>query len=137
MRISDWSSDVCSSDLAALEVEIGLSIVPVAPPAGAHEDRIAASDRDACDARRLLQVGSRDLVARRPGVGADMAGHVEQEAAAEDRWQRLGAMQLETSAGLRLGRVNISMQTARVGEVAEGGQVSPDMNTCDDYLVGR
>src|SRR3546814_12802194 len=57
---------------AALEVEIGLSIVPVAPPAGAHEDRIAASDRDACDARRLLQVGSRDLVARRPGVGADM-----------------------------------------------------------------
>src|SRR3546814_11211677 len=24
MRISDWSSDVCSSDLAALDVEIGL-----------------------------------------------------------------------------------------------------------------
>src|SRR3546814_4022989 len=97
MRISDWSSDVCSSDLAALEVEIGLSIVPVAPPAGAHEDRIAASDRDACDARRLLQVGSRDLVARRPGVGADMAGHVEQDAAAEDRWQDRKSTRLNSS----------------------------------------
>src|SRR3546814_11021938 len=75
---------------AALEVEIGLSIVPVAPPAGAHEDRIAASDRDACDARRLLQVGSRDLVARRPGVGADMAGPVEQDAAARSEERRVG-----------------------------------------------
>src|SRR3546814_17843594 len=54
---------------AALEVEIGLSIVPVAPPAGAHEDRLAPSARDACDAPRLPQLGPRYLVPRPPGVG--------------------------------------------------------------------
>src|SRR3546814_21019696 len=82
---------------AAPEVEIGLSIVPVEPPAGAHEARIAASDRDACDARRLLQVGSRDLVTRRPGVRAALAGHVEQHAAADARTQRPGATLLAPS----------------------------------------
>src|SRR3546814_8405903 len=66
-----------------------------------------------------------------------MAGHVEQDAAAEDRWQRLGAMLLEPAAGLRLGRVHIAMQPASVGEVAEGVHVSPDMTAGDDDLVGR
>src|SRR3546814_15567722 len=54
-----------------------------------------------------------------------------------DLWQRLGAMLLEPSAGLRLGRVHIAMQPASVEEVAEGVHVSPDMTAGDDDLVGR
>src|SRR3546814_8035740 len=32
MRISDWSSDVCSSDLAATSTAIGVDAIPSPPP---------------------------------------------------------------------------------------------------------
>src|SRR3546814_14031415 len=61
MRISDWSSDVCSSDLAA-----DLRLVAYAAEAHAHEiaaggpgDRLA--ERGLADARRADQAKDRSL----------------------------------------------------------------------------
>src|SRR3546814_17837639 len=39
MRISDWSSDVCSSDLLKAKARKGLAISPAAPPRLHHAQR--------------------------------------------------------------------------------------------------
>src|SRR3546814_11365768 len=46
MRISDWSSDVCSSDLLKENVIVG-RLVPAGTGAGMNRLRIAATSRDA------------------------------------------------------------------------------------------
>src|SRR3546814_3795073 len=50
MRISDWSSDVCSSDLADID-DHGTSLDPIAP------DQLRASRRGNDDIRRSAYVG--------------------------------------------------------------------------------
>src|SRR3546814_20088439 len=44
MRISDWSSDVCSSDLAQLEVETGTAIAASVDPATLDRWRASVSE---------------------------------------------------------------------------------------------
>src|SRR3546814_2700742 len=46
MRISDWSSDVCSSDLLKENVIVG-RLIPAGTGAGMNRLRIAATSRDA------------------------------------------------------------------------------------------
>src|SRR3546814_1590515 len=78
MRISDWSSDVCSSDLAVLENRLGAyGITPVAqkqawrPPAGCMQRDISFHPwRKPCS--RLIdhgQIEGRRRAAHRPSPG--------------------------------------------------------------------
>src|SRR3546814_7207573 len=71
MRISDWSSDVCSSDLHAGQIDLDdalpilvAHLVPdgVAQDAGIVDDRVDAAefgDRILDDARGILRIGDR------------------------------------------------------------------------------
>src|SRR3546814_18654772 len=45
MRISDWSSDVCSSDLRALSVEGRMTVCNMAIEAGARSGMVAVDDK--------------------------------------------------------------------------------------------
>src|SRR3546814_2055647 len=61
MRISDWSSDVCSSDLADLELaarQLGL----LGPPAGGHVGARLASGRHAVDGAGRAAVDENDAL---------------------------------------------------------------------------
>src|SRR3546814_15634537 len=61
MRISDWSSDVCSSDLADLELaarQLGL----LWPPAGVHVGARLASGRHAVDGAGRAAVDENDAL---------------------------------------------------------------------------
>src|SRR3546814_2382731 len=75
MRISDWSSDVCSSDLAQLllDGEFGRSLDPVARAGG--EERaptlLQHLDRPAGVRRDRLQAEPRADLEALPGMGGD------------------------------------------------------------------
>src|SRR3546814_13053353 len=59
MRISDWSSDVCSSDLQAVALALGAGGEPQHPADGQHGDDAEQDDQralvEAFDAQRLQQ----------------------------------------------------------------------------------
>src|SRR3546814_10100363 len=61
MRISDWSSDVCSSDLLALFVAVAgcvlAGLLPFVPNGKLHVDQRPLSSRDGCAGRLLGPVG--------------------------------------------------------------------------------
>src|SRR3546814_2166035 len=65
MRISDWSSDVCSSDLAALTAEIGRTMARhlAAFGAGDGADALQAAARLIGGARRVYFLGLRSCYA--------------------------------------------------------------------------
>src|SRR3546814_2455824 len=67
MRISDWSSDVCSSDLTLVGEEVRLADVEV------EVDRIEGDDRG--QQRGGVAGAARDQVADADAVEADPAGH--------------------------------------------------------------
>src|SRR3546814_20457046 len=76
MRISDWSSDVCSSDLA----DIGFAVAPRLNAAGRLEDMALGIECLLCDdpaqARELAAVLAR-INAERPAVPQPMVGEAE------------------------------------------------------------
>src|SRR3546814_424549 len=89
MRISDWSSDVCSSDLLLLVVEVGVAVTEVddarvaaavGAGAGAAElpglDLVGAPGGDGLP-RLAQELGYLGIVHARTGLG-DVAGAVEQ-----------------------------------------------------------
>src|SRR3546814_5092026 len=63
MRISDWSSDVCSSDLASF-----LTIASI-------RHRPTVSDPDSGDRRHIAQVSNKAPWGRRPGNLYEKASH--------------------------------------------------------------
>src|SRR3546814_1900940 len=63
MRISDWSSDVCSSDLASF-----LTIASI-------RHRPTVSDPDSGDRRHIAQVSNKATWGRRPGNLYEKASH--------------------------------------------------------------
>src|SRR3546814_8607767 len=80
MRISDWSSDVCSSDLGRLEaVSWGVAFKAIADRLkGVPGERIAALAGDLCDAESMLALkdlmaglGSPNLDCRQDGARID------------------------------------------------------------------
>src|SRR3546814_3537406 len=80
MRISDWSSDVCSSDLAALRfeelaelVEGRLAALEASPGVGVRVRRVDGADEVAREAVALLEG-----VERLEGARQDHAAEVEE-----------------------------------------------------------
>src|SRR3546814_6090881 len=91
MRISDWSSDVCSSDLPVGLAELPERTTQRVQPAGGHVDRAEAAVRGVVDGAELLRPPAgqrlrlvaageeRELVRvaladRRQPVGGDLQG---------------------------------------------------------------
>src|SRR3546814_2810603 len=78
MRISYWSSDVCSSDLVAVEPGVGLGVVEVAHPLGGGQVRRGALGEHHREHQRREQpadrAGDREAtihqVADSPGVAS-------------------------------------------------------------------
>src|SRR3546814_5284181 len=64
MRISDWSSDVCSSDLAILVIAVAIFIAHHAP-----EGELARNDRDV---GRALQPRGVEAAVHRPRLDPDI-----------------------------------------------------------------
>src|SRR3546814_2725152 len=72
MRISDWSSDVCSSDLARAELDDRLRVDLADPALGHPEDRTDLGEGEAL----VVVEGEHDLLALgqpADGVGEDLA----------------------------------------------------------------
>src|SRR3546814_18105736 len=67
MRISDWSSDVCSSDLT--DVQRGLADGLVADHRHQHDRHVAVQQRAAEAARELQAVDDRHAVVEQQQVG--------------------------------------------------------------------
>src|SRR3546814_8659396 len=83
MRISDWSSDVCSSDLPG-EIDLDTSDVAVDIDAAGHDD-LASQIEGAIDARAGARIGD-DAPVLDEEVGRDAiaaVGGIDDEAAGE------------------------------------------------------
>src|SRR3546814_13799455 len=78
MRISDWSSDVCSSDLRA-----------VADADRRHQRGVAADEGAGADAGAVLQEA---VVVAGDGAGADVGGRADRGIAEIGEVVRLGAL---------------------------------------------
>src|SRR3546814_8824293 len=63
MRISDWSSDVCSSDLAIFDLELG-------DVERAQRARPAVADAGQGEGRRTIRAGLPRVIVRHDGVDA-------------------------------------------------------------------
>src|SRR3546814_5864466 len=90
MRISDWSSDVCSSDLAALDVEAEMDRLALAQQQGVERARIERQQRRAGEdeGRRQRQTvpGDAAEAAEQPVVQvAKLLVVAEEDHEAEDR----------------------------------------------------
>src|SRR3546814_15383514 len=90
MRISDWSSDVCSSDLVCAKWRISMCLGILS---GHDEDQIGTLDRIAAHGGRLHTVGDNDRVEAR---------HLDRRAAellCEEGEESLGHMAARATAG--------------------------------------
>src|SRR3546814_20177966 len=97
MRISDWSSDVCSSDLAP----DGLIEGPVGLDDKVMDSRLVGIDRDACHQIRMLNAGPGPGPIRPregPAVGRDMHRGIRQEIGRASCRER-GCQYVEISVG--------------------------------------
>src|SRR3546814_1189903 len=109
MRISDWSSDVCSSDLSRAPA------IPRSRWGASASDSGAGRFAQALDQRRLLleadarRIGQRDAPAFHPGVVG------EADEGREDL--RIGLVDAELKAG---GDVQRELMTAMRHQVADG-----------------
>src|SRR3546814_16939090 len=109
MRISDWSSDVCSSDLVAQHVELLLRLaldVDVRTAVAALGITEHAAQRALADRHRDPLAGARDHLDQQPQLRVDVAG----------------ALLLDQEAGERtlLGRPR-GKDIVRHGELLDGG----------------
>src|SRR3546814_3475715 len=109
MRISDWSSDVCSSDLVAQHVELLLRLaldVDVRTAVAALGITEHAAQRALADRHRDPLAGARDHLDQQPQLRVDVAG----------------ALLLDQEAGERtlLGRQR-GKDIVRHGELLDGG----------------
>src|SRR3546814_13088278 len=80
MRISDWSSDVCSSDLSALRVFVmGERAAAHEPPTADDLEMMRSLNREAIEAGALGVSTSRNLMHRKP-AGELAPSHYSDEA---------------------------------------------------------
>src|SRR3546814_1980236 len=76
MRISDWSSDVCSSDLAA---EVGAGVLPV----GVEEEVVELARQVVVVGDVLLRFADRVVLLQAPDVAAEREAELHQRIALE------------------------------------------------------
>src|SRR3546814_9558012 len=89
MHISDWSSDVFSSDLGEFRRELAVEVVPVEPLEHVREEHIvaAAADLVRVDCRYVPAHRGNDVVLVRSGVNAARREQCGDGESAED-WSR-------------------------------------------------
>src|SRR3546814_1826854 len=109
MRISDWSSDVCSSDLDRLAEQLALGRVVDCP----RQDRLAGGDALDCNAEPLLsELGHQhgEALAFRPQQVVGWHPYVIEEEFR--RVLRLQADLLQVAATLNAGRAGVDSDQA-------------------------
>src|SRR3546814_3472107 len=84
MRISDWSSDVCSSDLAQTPAEAGQAAVTDTPPTDAPDASADAATDAAAPAPSDVEAATEAPVAQPPAPAPDAATTTTAEAPAAE-----------------------------------------------------
>src|SRR3546814_18314815 len=118
MRISDWSSDVCSSDLSGRVAEFAVTADVIGQQRLLHEEGLCLRKEAAtleCLANRPFLVG----VEQQPAVVAD---HLADSKAAFEILAQAGKADLELERGVDFGTLRPKLlQPFRLGEMQVDG----------------